>query len=49
MGKGSVLAFDELSQLNFPGETRAMREILHLPDLRLERFPFHPYPVFTVL
>jgi Macrocin-O-methyltransferase (TylF) len=49
MGKGSVLAFDELSQLNFPGETRAMREVLHLRDLRLERFPFHPYPVFTVL
>lgn len=49
MGKGSILAFDQLSQLNFPGETRAMREIVHLPDLRLERFTFHPYPVFTVL
>jgi hypothetical protein len=49
MGKGSILAFDQLSQLNFPGETRAMLETLDLSRTRLERLPFHPYPVFVTL
>jgi Macrocin-O-methyltransferase (TylF) len=49
MAKGSILAFDQLSQLNFPGETRALLEVLDLSSLRLERLSFHPYPIFIRL
>ena len=37
--KGSVLVFDELCDDIFPGETVAVREVLGLNNLRVERFP----------
>jgi 3-O-methyltransferase len=46
---GSVIAFDELAQSAFPGETRAVLEELDLSRVRLEQVPFHPYPVFAVV
>jgi Macrocin-O-methyltransferase (TylF) len=46
---GSVIAFDELADPRFPGETAAARDILDLPTTRVERFPFHPYPAFIVV
>jgi len=37
--RGSVIGFDELNNKTFPGETRAVMEVLGLPNLRLRRFP----------
>ena len=37
--KGSVLVFDELCDPYFPGETIALREVLGLRDLRIQRLP----------
>jgi hypothetical protein len=41
--KGSILVFDELSCPHFPGETRAVDEVLGLNNIRLKRFPHQPY------
>ncbi|HEY6748250.1 MAG TPA: TylF/MycF/NovP-related O-methyltransferase [Mycobacteriales bacterium] len=49
MPRGSILAFDQFAQLNFPGETAAVREVMGLSGTRFERLPYHPYPVFTTL
>jgi hypothetical protein len=40
--KGSVMAFDELTCKFFPGETRALDEILGLNNLHLKRSPYMP-------
>jgi hypothetical protein len=46
---GSVLAFDEINHPEFPGETRALTEVLGLQRYRAELLPGHPYPtIFTV-
>ena len=37
--KGSVLVFDELCDDIFPGETIALREILGLNQLKIQRLP----------
>ncbi len=37
--KGSILVFDELCDDIFPGETIALREILGLNNLRVQRYP----------
>lgn len=46
--KGSVLAFDELNCKFFPGETRALDEVLGLNNLQLRRSPFTPYSSWVV-
>lgn len=46
--KGSVLAFDELNCEAFPGETRALDEVIGLNNLRLRRSPFHPHGAWAV-
>lgn len=46
--KGSVLAFDELNCKFFPGETRALDEVLGLNNLRLRRSPLSPYCSWAV-
>jgi len=40
--KGSLLVFDELNSEVFPGETRALDEILGLNNIRLHRNPHQP-------
>ncbi|MCA9083614.1 MAG: hypothetical protein KDA81_06145 [Planctomycetaceae bacterium] len=35
--KGSIIGFDELNHSEFPGETRAVQEILGLSNIRLRR------------
>lgn len=45
--KGSLLVFDELNCPHFPGETRAVDEVLGLNNLRLQRFPHQPYCAFA--
>src|SRR5262249_29201652 len=49
MPKGAVIAFDELNQRAWPGETTALVETLGIRSLRIERFPFHPQTSFACL
>jgi len=46
--RGSVIAFDELNCKFFPGETRALDEVLGLNNLRLRRSPLMPYCAWAV-
>jgi len=45
---GSILAFDELNCQAFPGETRALDEVIGLNNLKLRRSPFHPHCAWAV-
>lgn len=49
MPKGAVIAFDELDNPLWPGETRAMLEFAETNRLRIERLPFDPYVGFAVI
>jgi len=49
MPKGAVLAFDELDNPLWPGETLAMLEAHARRPLRIERVEFDPYIGFAVL
>ena len=49
MPKGATIAFDELDNPIWPGETLAVLETLGLNRLRLERFPWDPYVGFAVI
>lgn len=46
--KGSVLAFEELNQANWPGETRALYEVFSPREIRLQREPSCPHLSFMV-
>jgi hypothetical protein len=43
MPKGSILAFDELDNPIWPGETRALRDTLGINNVQIERLPWDPY------
>jgi len=49
MPKGSILAFDELDNPIWPGETEALLETMQLNRLRIQRFDWDPYIGFAVL
>ncbi len=49
MPKGSVIAFDELDNPIWPGETKAVLDSIGLRNLRLERLEWDPYIGFAVL
>lgn len=49
MPKGAVIAFDELDNPLWPGETLAMFEHFRGSPLKLERLEFDPYISFAVL
>lgn len=49
MPKGAIVAFDELDNRLWPGETLAMLEVNAQRRLRIERFDFDPYIGFAVL
>lgn len=49
MPKGAVIAFDELDNPLWPGETAAMLEFCGAHKLRIERLPFDPYIGFAVI
>jgi hypothetical protein len=49
MGRGSILAFDELNNPWWPGETLALLETLGVMPHRLERFPMDPNITYIVL
>ncbi|WP_051246327.1 hypothetical protein [Metapseudomonas resinovorans] len=46
--KGSVLAFEELNQANWPGETRALYEVFSPDEIRLLRDPICPHLSYLV-
>ena len=47
--KGALLAFDQVSHADFPGETIALKESEWFGDRVLERLPYAPYPTFITL
>lgn len=49
MSKGAVIAFDELDNPLWPGETLAMLEYFRGSSLRLERVEFDPYISYAIL
>jgi macrocin-O-methyltransferase TylF-like protien len=49
MPKGGILAFDELTQAAWPGETMAVLESVGLRNLRVQRFPFTPQLSYAIL
>ncbi len=49
MPKGAVLAFDELDQQYWPGETMAVLETVGLRNLRIQRVPYAPQLSYAVL
>jgi hypothetical protein len=49
MPKGAVLAFDELDNPIWPGETAAAMDAVGLRNLRLRRLDWDPYVAFAIL
>lgn len=49
MPRGAVIAFDELDNPLWPGETQAMLDFFKERKLRIERLDFDPYIGFAVL
>jgi len=49
MPKGSIVAFDEINCNSFPGETKALNEIMGINNYRINRFPFDPWISFIEL
>ncbi len=47
--KGSVVAFDELNQPQFPGETVALREVFGLDRFSIQRSPYSHYQSFIIV
>jgi len=49
MPKGAVLAFDELNDESYPGETTAVIEMVGLRNLRIQKFSFEPRISYAIL
>lgn len=49
MPKGSILAFDELDNPIWPGETLALLETLGIRNLKLQRIEWDPYISYVIL
>jgi hypothetical protein len=49
MPKGAILAFDELDNPIWPGETLALLESAGIRQLKLQRFEWDPYIAYAVL
>ena len=49
MPKGSILAFDEINNPLWPGETLAFLESMNIRDIKIEKFPYEPNMAFIVL
>ncbi len=47
MPKGAIIAFDELDNPLWPGETKALIDALGMRSLQLERMEFDPYIAFA--
>ena len=42
MPKGAIIAFDELNNKNWPGETVALLESIDINNFEIKRFNFEP-------
>ena len=49
MPKGAILAFDELDNPIWPGETQAALDVVGLRKLKIRRLPWDPYIGYAVL
>jgi len=49
MPKGAIIAFDELDNPIWPGETEALLETLTINRLRIQRLPWDPYIGYAIL
>jgi hypothetical protein len=49
MHKGSIIAFDELDNPQWPGETLALLESMNIKNLKIETIPGDPYIGFAVI
>jgi len=49
MHKGSILAFDELDNPQWPGETIALLESMNIKNLKIQSIPGDPYIGFAIL
>lgn len=49
MPKGAIIAFDELNQKNWPGETLAVLDSVGIRSLRIQRFPYQPQISYAIL
>jgi hypothetical protein len=49
MGKGAVVAFDEINSARWPGETQALLEAMDLRSYRIQQFPMDPNIAYIVL
>lgn len=49
MPKGAIIAFDELNQKFWPGETIALLEELNVNNYKIERFTFQPQISYIIL
>lgn len=49
MPKGAILAFDELDNPIWPGETQAVLETIGMNKLRIRRVPWDPYIGYAIL
>lgn len=47
--RGGIIAFDELNNEDWPGETEAVHEIIGLKNLKLQRIPFEPCRSFAIV
>ena len=49
MPKGAIVAFDEINCESFPGETRALDEVMGIGNCQIRRFPFDPWVSYIQL
>ena len=49
MPRGAVIAFDEIDNPIWPGETLALAETLGVSRLKLQRIDWDPYIAFAVV
>lgn len=49
MPKGSILAFDEINNPMWPGETLAFMESLNLPNVQINKFSYEPNIAYIVM
>jgi len=47
--KGGIIGFDELNQNKWKGETVAMKEVLKLSKIGLQKFVYDPHVSFFVV
>ena len=49
MPKGSIIAFDDVNDKNWPGETKAIFDTIGIRNIKLKRFSFDTRVAYTIL